>query len=105
MSIAREAELCPKPRVPGVEMALPEDESHSFIIRVWLEDAARQGRPALWRGHITHVPGGERRSVQDLDAITAFIAPYLEAMGVDLGLTWRLRQVLCPWQRRARRRR
>ncbi|HEX6606872.1 MAG TPA: hypothetical protein VF276_08160 [Chloroflexia bacterium] len=59
----------------------PEDtDSHSFIIRIWLEETAEEGQPAVWRGHITHVPSGRRRYLQEFDALVSFIAPYLEEM-------------------------
>jgi hypothetical protein len=63
-------------------MDLIEFNTHSFIVKIWLEETAEEAGEATWRGHITHVPNGERRYVQDLDEITAFIAPYLERMGV-----------------------
>jgi hypothetical protein len=66
----------------------------SFIIKIWLEEAAEEAGRATWRGHITHVPSGERRYVQDLEKVTAFIAPYLEKMGVKLGRRWSLRKWL-----------
>lgn len=54
----------------------------SFIIKIWLEETAAEAGEATWRGHITHVPSGERRYLDDLEGITAFIAPYLAGMGV-----------------------
>ena len=57
-----------------------ETDSHSFIIRIWLEETAEEGQPAVWRGHITHVPSGRRRYLQELDALVSFIAPYLAEM-------------------------
>ena len=65
-------------------MSLLEDHTHSFIVKVWLEETSAEGGRATWRGHITHVPSGERRYLKDLDDITSFIAPYLEKMGVEL---------------------
>ncbi len=62
-----------------------ESDTHSFIVRIWLEEPAAAGEPAVWRGHVTHVPGGERRYIQDLNEIAAFIVPYLASMGVDPG--------------------
>jgi hypothetical protein len=59
-----------------------EHKVHSFIVKLWLEEPATKLRSATWRGHITHVPGGPRRYVSELDQITAFIAPYLADMGV-----------------------
>jgi len=56
----------------------------SFIIKFWLEETTEGSRPIAWRGHITHVPSGERRYVRSLDDILDFISLYLEAMGAVL---------------------
>jgi hypothetical protein len=68
----------------------PEECTHSFIIKVWLEETAEESGRATWRGHITHVPSGERRYVKDLDDITYFIAPYLERIGMKMEIRWRV---------------
>lgn len=39
-----------------------------------------KGVALKWRGHISHVSSGERRYLDDLDSIAAFIALYLEEM-------------------------
>ena len=65
-------------------MDLYESNTHSFIVKVWLEETAEEAGRATWRGHITHVPSGERRYVRYLNEITAFIAFYLERMGVKM---------------------
>lgn len=65
-------------------MDLPESTICSFIIKIWLEETGEEANEAVWRGHITHVPSGERRYLKDLDDIRVFIVPYLEAMGVKL---------------------
>jgi hypothetical protein len=62
-----------------------EDEVHSFIVKVWLEETLAEGGKAKWRGHITHVLTGRRRYLQNLSIIPAFIMPYLEEMGVRFG--------------------
>jgi hypothetical protein len=80
-------------------MDLLEFNTHSFIVKVWLEETTEEADRAVWRGHITHVPSGERHYLKDLDDITAFIAPYLEKMGVKLGLFWRARR----WLKRRKR--
>ncbi len=67
-----------------------ESEAQSFIVRVWVEEADR----GLWRGHITHVSSSRRRYLENLDEIGDFIAPYLELMGVKLGVRWRMRHWL-----------
>jgi hypothetical protein len=60
-----------------------ESSNQSFIVKIWLEETAEEADRATWRGHVTHVPSGQRRYIKDLDGITAFIAPYLEEMGVE----------------------
>jgi hypothetical protein len=76
------------------------EATHSFIIKIWLERIASEGGPAVWRGHITHVPGGERRYIKEMDDILVFIIPYLESMGVRFGSRRRVRRWLNwlkPW--------
>ena len=68
------------------------DVPESFIVRVWLEEPARPARRAPWRGHITHVPTGDRKYVQDLRGIVAFIAPYLDRMHARVQPWWRVQQ-------------
>lgn len=71
-----------------------ESEVQSFIVRVWVEERAEEGGRGVWRGHITHVSGGERRYLKNLDEIGDFIASYLETMGVKPGIRWRMRRWL-----------
>jgi hypothetical protein len=71
-----------------------EPDAHSFIVKVWVEERAQEGGRGTWRGHITHVPSGERRYLKNLDEIGNFIAPHLERMGVKLGMRWRIRRSL-----------
>jgi hypothetical protein len=66
-----------------------EATSHPFIVRIWLEDSADEIHPATWRGHITHVPSGERRYLHSLDDMACFVAPYLESLGIKLSRRWR----------------
>jgi hypothetical protein len=71
-----------------------EKNTHPFIIKIWLEETEEEAGSTVWRGHITHVPTGVRSYFGALDDITSFIAPYLEQMGVQLNLIWRLRRWL-----------
>lgn len=71
-----------------------ETTTHSFIVKIWLEETVEQSSEAKWRGRVTHVNGGERRYVESLDAIASFIATYLEAMGVRFGLIAQLKHWL-----------
>ena len=70
-----------------------ETTDHRFILRIWLEEPPEGTRRARWRGHITHVPSGDRLYIEDLDHIIKFIAPYLRDMGVTFGPQDRL----CWW--------
>jgi hypothetical protein len=71
-----------------------ESAAQSFIVRVWVEERSLEGGQGAWHGHITHVPSGERCNLKNLDEIGDFIAPYLEEMGVKLGVRWRIRRWL-----------
>ena len=75
---------------------MSECEVHSFIIKLWIEEVSEIAGAPDWHGYITHVPSGRRGYVKDLSEITAFIAPYLEARGVKVGIWWRVRR----WLRR-----
>jgi hypothetical protein len=55
-------------------------------VRIWIEEPAGTGRRATWRGQIIHVGDGERRAVQRLEEIDAFLAAYLDRMGVREGI-------------------
>jgi len=72
----------------------PEPRAHSFIVKVWVEEEQLKTGRVTWRGHITHVFSGKRRYLKDLDDITLFIAPHLQAMGVKLSQRVRLKTFL-----------
>lgn len=62
----------------------PESNAETFVVRLWLEGGGDEG-PRVWRGHITHVMSGERRYVQSLEGIDAFIARFMRRMDIDSG--------------------
>ncbi|NWJ48684.1 MAG: hypothetical protein HXX08_22720 [Chloroflexi bacterium] len=68
-----------------------ESNTHSFIIKVWLEETAVETHKPLWHGYISHVGSGRRRYLKNLDEIKPFLAGYLSEMGVKLGFWARLR--------------
>ncbi len=72
-------------------MDLIEFNTHSFVVKIWREEPAVDHKQGRWRGHITHVPSGERRYLKSLNEIVAFMVPYLVSMGVRLDALWRLR--------------
>ncbi len=61
---------------------LPESKVHSFIVKIWLEEVERERKQPAWHGHITHVPGGERRYLKKLSDVTDFIASSVEQIDV-----------------------
>lgn len=62
-------------------MDLPDSRVHSFIVKLWLEEAGDQPEAARWHGYITHVPSGERRYLQELGDIVTFVKPYVAEIG------------------------
>jgi hypothetical protein len=60
-----------------------ESNTHSFIVKVWLEEVHERQGQAIWRGHITHVPSGKRRYFEDLTTVNNFIHHYLQKTGDD----------------------
>ena len=71
-----------------------ESDTQSFIVKVWVRDRAEETGHSVWHGHITHVSSNKRRYLKNLDGIEDFISPYLEEMGVKLGIRWRIRRWL-----------
>lgn len=61
-----------------------EANTQVFIVRVWLEPRSSPDAPPEWRGVIEHAPTRERRYIKDLNDLSAFIAVYLEHMGVKI---------------------
>ena len=78
----------------GCGMDLIEFNTHSFIVKIWLEEPADDDNKGKWRGHITHVPDGERRYLNGVGEIADFIVPYLASMGVQVDALSRLRAAL-----------
>jgi hypothetical protein len=73
-------------------MDLGERDTHSFIVKIWQEESVEEAGGALWRGRITHVPDSAQTHFQDLMDIPLFIIPYLQEMGFQVGIRWRLCQ-------------
>jgi len=48
-------------------------DNHSFVIRVWLEEAHSNASPEKWRGHITHYPTLQEKYFDDFGVIRVFI--------------------------------
>jgi hypothetical protein len=61
---------------------LYEANTHLFVLKIWLEQTEEEAGCATWRGHIRNVMSGERRAVQCLGDVRAFVIHYLESMGI-----------------------
>ena len=53
-----------------------------------VEKPAEEAGTATWRGHVTHVPSGERRYLKRLEDIVEFVRPYLARMGIKPAPPW-----------------
>jgi len=59
---------------------MPGDDSHSFIVRIWLEERATRDSPPHWRGSLIHVLSGRQVYFDRLESLPGLIRPYVEAM-------------------------
>jgi hypothetical protein len=64
-------------------MALLEDRTAAFIVRIWCERGDASSLVPEWRGSVEHVQTGQRAFFRQMDAILDFMKPHLEAMGID----------------------
>lgn len=78
---------------------LLEQHTHSFVLRIWREEALVTNGEGVWRGHITHVMSGQHRYFQQISDVISFITPYLATLEqvTDKRLSWanRLHHWLC----------
>lgn len=72
--------------------------THSFVIKIWIEEVPKGGHKGQWRGYITHVNSQDRYYLAGLEDILSYIAPYLKQMGFKL----RLRTRILLWFNRSR---
>lgn len=77
-------------------MDTSESKVHSFIVKLWLDEAGDTTRKVVWHGYITHVPDGERRYLKRLSEIVEFIKPHLDGGATETGLRARIQS----WFRR-----
>ncbi|MCF7220880.1 hypothetical protein [Marilutibacter chinensis] len=64
-------------------MALLEDRTAAFIVRVWSERSDRETVAAEWRGSVEHVQSGQRVFFRHLETVVEFMKPHLEGIGID----------------------
>ncbi|MGH8077453.1 MAG: hypothetical protein ACREPE_09050 [Lysobacter sp.] len=65
-------------------MALLEDRTAVFIVRIWCErgDADAAALPE-WRGSVEHVESGQRVFFRNLEAVVEFMKLHLQGIGID----------------------
>lgn len=85
-----ERNLHSKPCADVSSEDLPECATHSFIVKLWLEETEEEAGQAVWRGHVTHVPTHERRYLNQLNEVVAFISPFLRGKGGHLSIYKRM---------------
>ncbi|NOT87639.1 MAG: hypothetical protein HOP03_05610 [Lysobacter sp.] len=64
-------------------MALLEDRTTAFIVRIWCERGDTASLAPEWRGSVEHVQTGQRAFFRHLDAVIDFMKPHLEGIGID----------------------
>ena len=70
--------------VGGALVDQADASGQAFIIRIWIEETAQAAARATWRGHITHVPSGERRYLSGLEDVVTFLKSFLVRMGISI---------------------
>lgn len=80
-------------------MDISQQRAHSFVIRIWLEETTQESGQTVWRGHITHVPGGERRYLRDLNEIPAIMTQYLIEESAQAGTRSWIKKWFNAWKR------
>jgi hypothetical protein len=60
------------------------NDTQSFIVRIWHEAVAGDGKNTSWRGSILHVGSGKRIYFHNLDSIKRFVR---ERTGMEEGET------------------
>jgi len=81
-------------------MKSPGGRTHSFLVRIWLEQREIAGRNPLLRGHIEpiHIENGKkkgkRHGLNNLFEIAPFIQRYFEKLGVKFSKIQQLMQCL-----------
>jgi hypothetical protein len=64
-------------------MALLEDRTAAFIVRIWCERGDEHSANVEWRGSVEHVQSGERAFFRHLETVVEFMKPRLVGIGID----------------------
>lgn len=61
-----------------------EIKSHSFVLKIWVNEPPDHEDISTWRGRITHVMEGRYMYVKNLEEIIQFLMPYFKRMGIQI---------------------
>jgi ketosteroid isomerase-like protein len=64
-------------------MALLEDRTAVFIVRVWCELGDADSAVTEWRGSVEHMQSGQRVFFRHLESVLEFMKPHLKNIGID----------------------
>ena len=64
-------------------MELTESAIHSFVIRIWLEEAPTDGTPGVWRGSIVHLLDKNKVYFSNFEQLVAFIEMYMLKIEIE----------------------
>lgn len=64
--------------------------THSFIVKVWLDEPKEHETRADWHGQVTHVATGERCHFQRVSEMLVFLQLYLNELHIQLPFYWRI---------------
>jgi hypothetical protein len=67
-------------------MPLLEDNTASFIVRIWREFGDGPALSQEWRGSIEHVGSGEKVFFRELGAVAQFMDRHLRELGIETPL-------------------
>jgi hypothetical protein len=65
-----------------------EEDTHSFIIRIWNAAEDRPGKPSAWRGSIDYVGNDKRLYFNDLNSVVCFIHEQVDSMNRTSKSSW-----------------
>jgi hypothetical protein len=65
-----------------------EEDTHSFIIRIWNAAEDRPGKPSAWRGSIDYVGNDKRLYFTDINSVVGFIHEQVDSMSRTSSSSW-----------------
>jgi len=63
-------------------MPLSDENSVSFIVRIWSEGTSTDSGASEWRGSIEQVESGEKSYFHDLRTFQMLMRPYFDNLGI-----------------------